>query len=196
MMDSTAGSASGAALALTDSHAVSSANVLLGAAQPSHAQLLGDGAHESSQSLLKVQHLQLEWNNITHIVQVRRRLAPGARGGPHGLTYHRLAYRPLPPRRRAQVPSGRLFKREFTPKTILNDISGVAKPGQLLSIMGPSGGGKTSLLNVLAGTARALPTAASPSSRSDAHAPRSAAAAAWVGPACQRASSPWRAPSR
>ncbi|CAL8467764.1 g7302 [Coccomyxa elongata] len=36
-------------------------------------------------------------------------------------------------------------------KTILNDISGTAKPGRLLAIMGPSGGGKTSLLNALAG---------------------------------------------
>ncbi|BDA42587.1 Protein white [Coccomyxa sp. Obi] len=36
-------------------------------------------------------------------------------------------------------------------KTILNDITGTAKPGRLLAIMGPSGGGKTSLLNALAG---------------------------------------------
>ena len=36
-------------------------------------------------------------------------------------------------------------------KTVLDDVSGVANPGQLLSVMGPSGGGKTSVLNVLAG---------------------------------------------
>ena len=35
-------------------------------------------------------------------------------------------------------------------KRILNDVSGFAKPGQLLAIMGPSGAGKTSLLNALA----------------------------------------------
>lgn len=36
-------------------------------------------------------------------------------------------------------------------KRILNDISGVAPGGELLAIMGPSGAGKTSLLDVLAG---------------------------------------------
>lgn len=36
-------------------------------------------------------------------------------------------------------------------KTILNDLSGVCKAGELLAIMGPSGAGKTSLLDILAG---------------------------------------------
>ena len=35
-------------------------------------------------------------------------------------------------------------------KRILTDISGTAQPGELLAIMGPSGAGKTSLLNALA----------------------------------------------
>ena len=35
--------------------------------------------------------------------------------------------------------------------TVLNDISGLAKPGRVMVIMGPSGAGKTSLLDILAG---------------------------------------------
>jgi len=34
-------------------------------------------------------------------------------------------------------------------KTILHGITGVAKPGEILAIMGQSGAGKTSLLNIL-----------------------------------------------
>ena len=39
-------------------------------------------------------------------------------------------------------------------KTILNDISGSLKGGEVCALMGPSGAGKTSLLNVLAGRVR------------------------------------------
>ena len=34
-------------------------------------------------------------------------------------------------------------------KVILNKISGIAKPGEICAIMGESGAGKTSLLNIL-----------------------------------------------
>ena len=47
------------------------------------------------------------------------------------------------------VPVGRRKKR--TTKTVLSDVSGHALPGQLLAVMGPTGSGKTSLLNALAG---------------------------------------------
>jgi len=39
-------------------------------------------------------------------------------------------------------------------KNILNDISGSLKGGEVCALMGPSGAGKTSLLNVLAGRVR------------------------------------------
>ncbi|GAX74296.1 hypothetical protein CEUSTIGMA_g1745.t1 [Chlamydomonas eustigma] len=44
-----------------------------------------------------------------------------------------------------------LSKQGSETKTILNNIQGRALPGRLTAIMGPSGGGKTSLLNALAG---------------------------------------------
>lgn len=39
-------------------------------------------------------------------------------------------------------------------KQILSDITGHVKPGELLAVMGPSGGGKTTLVNILSGRLR------------------------------------------
>jgi len=55
-----------------------------------------------------------------------------------GLTFRSVCY---------SVPSGH----KNGNKTILKELSGKFKSGQLTAIMGPSGAGKTSLMNILAG---------------------------------------------
>lgn len=42
-------------------------------------------------------------------------------------------------------------KRAGSEKYILNGITGSVHPGEVLALMGPSGGGKTSLLSLLSG---------------------------------------------
>lgn len=41
--------------------------------------------------------------------------------------------------------------KHINPRILLDDVSGIARPGQVLAIMGASGVGKTTLLNVLSG---------------------------------------------
>jgi len=60
----------------------------------------------------------------------------------------------------AEAPLNHQLYRESDPKyskekgiyfkQILTQVSGKARPGEMIAIMGPSGGGKTSLLNFLA----------------------------------------------
>ena len=47
-------------------------------------------------------------------------------------------------------------------KQILRGITGVAQPGQVLAVIGPSGGGKTTLLNALAGRIRGADATGAP----------------------------------
>eukprot|EP01102_Stenamoeba_stenopodia_P013098 TRINITY_DN41_c0_g1_i1.p1 TRINITY_DN41_c0_g1~~TRINITY_DN41_c0_g1_i1.p1 ORF type:complete len:626 (-),score=152.04 TRINITY_DN41_c0_g1_i1:84-1961(-) len=44
-------------------------------------------------------------------------------------------------------------RRKKKTRTLLNNVNGYVRPGQLLAIMGPSGAGKTTMLNLLAGRA-------------------------------------------
>jgi ABC-type multidrug transport system ATPase subunit len=53
---------------------------------------------------------------------------------------------------------------------ILDGISGHARPGEVLAIMGPSGGGKTTLLDTLAGTVRHRPASSLSSHHASMHA--------------------------
>ncbi|KCV68816.1 hypothetical protein H696_04233 [Fonticula alba] len=52
------------------------------------------------------------------------------------------------------IKTGPLFRQKTVEKVILDKVSGQAQPGRLLAIMGPSGGGKTSLLDSISGRLR------------------------------------------
>jgi len=54
-------------------------------------------------------------------------------------------------RLRYEVETTRDGEKATTTKTILRDVTGSARPGEVLALMGPTGSGKTSLLNALAG---------------------------------------------
>eukprot|EP01104_Vermistella_antarctica_P013164 TRINITY_DN3949_c0_g2_i1.p1 TRINITY_DN3949_c0_g2~~TRINITY_DN3949_c0_g2_i1.p1 ORF type:complete len:818 (+),score=162.59 TRINITY_DN3949_c0_g2_i1:127-2580(+) len=53
-----------------------------------------------------------------------------------------------------KIEVGDMCRKRKINKEILKGISGRVSPGEILAIMGPSGGGKTTLLNILAGRTR------------------------------------------
>ena len=65
------------------------------------------------------------------------------------LEWNRLRYQIIMKRRGGKVPS----------ISVLDGVSGAADPGELLAIMGASGAGKSSLLNMLAGRLPCKPKA-------------------------------------
>eukprot|EP00456_Euglypha_rotunda_P052470 TRINITY_DN4227_c1_g1_i13.p1 TRINITY_DN4227_c1_g1~~TRINITY_DN4227_c1_g1_i13.p1 ORF type:complete len:468 (-),score=58.01 TRINITY_DN4227_c1_g1_i13:552-1955(-) len=92
---------------------------------------------EDTQSQLKTAPLQVIFKNLQYIVNIPRK-APSS-----------------------STVSDRLFgEKIFDPKTILHGIKGIFRPGRLTAIMGASGSGKTSVLNLVAGQLSSVPQGA------------------------------------
>ena len=51
-----------------------------------------------------------------------------------------------------RIPCAPPYTTQYQSKRILNCVSGIIRPGRLTCILGASGAGKTSLLNILSGT--------------------------------------------
>src|ERR1700691_3191944 len=73
-------------------------------------------------------------------------------GGPARISFDRVSFRyPTP----AEVSLASLESIAASPdktpeKTVLNDITFAAEPGQLVALVGPSGGGKTTITHLVA----------------------------------------------
>jgi ABC-type multidrug transport system ATPase subunit len=70
-------------------------------------------------------------------------------GQPIDITFRNITYNVKIEDKSVKQSSLPCFK-QYTEKTILNNLSGIFKSGQLTAIMGASGAGKTTLLNAIA----------------------------------------------
>ncbi len=69
----------------------------------------------------------VEWRNLEYVVKIKPRTPPDAKFG-------------------EKVKS--LFSANKIDKSVLHPMSGYVAPGSVLAVMGPSGAGKTSFLNM------------------------------------------------
>ncbi|KAL0477703.1 ATP-binding cassette, subfamily G [Acrasis kona] len=101
----------------------------------------------------------LEWIDLEYIVQVKKRSARGPKkvARPTSISSvpltneDKVVVEPnLSAATKFKYLLRSIFRKETVPKYVLSRMSGYVAPGSVLAIMGPSGAGKTSFLNIIA----------------------------------------------
>ncbi|XP_065872338.1 ABC transporter G family member 6-like [Euphorbia lathyris] len=108
-------------------------------------EAIGDGSETPVHQVLQLEEVPrsipfiLSFNNLTYSVKVRRRMLPAIFTPRRNRLGAATAAEP--------VAGESLFT---TTKTLLNDISGEARDGEILAVLGASGSGKSTLIDALA----------------------------------------------